>query len=85
MGKAPVGVSQLAKSLNDKIITVAVCGCATSEAVKLHKNDIDAYFSILQAPISEEEAMKETIAKNNLSVTIEEIIRLIMSCQNVNA
>ena len=84
MGKAPVGVSQLAKSLNDKIITVAVCGCATSEAVKVHKNGIDAYFPILQAPMPTEEAMNEAIAKNNLSITVEEILRLIMRCQNVS-
>ena len=84
MGKAPIGVSQLAKSLNDKIITIAVCGCATSEAVKAHKNGIDAYFPIIQAPMPTEEAIKETIAKNNLSITIEEIIRLIMCCQNIS-
>ena len=76
MGKAPVGVAQLAKSVNDKIVTVAVSGCATNEAIKVHEAGIDAYFPILQAPMSIEEAMKAEVAELNLSRTVEEIIRL---------
>lgn len=76
MGKAPVGVAQLAKSINNKIITVAVCGCATDEAIKVHEAGIDAYFPILQAPMSTEEAMRSEIAEVNLSRTVEEIARL---------
>ena len=77
MGKAPIGVAQLAKSINSKIVTVAVCGCATGEAVKVHESGIDAYFSILQTPTTVEEAMMTDVAEVNLSVTIEEIMRLL--------
>lgn len=76
MGKAPVGVAQLAKSVNDKIITVAVSGCATNEAIKVHEAGIDAYFPIIQTPISTEEAMKFEVAELNLLRTVEEFIRL---------
>ena len=76
MGKAPVGVAQLAKSINNKIVTIAVCGCATDEAIKVHEAGIDAYFPILQAPMSTEEAMRSEIAEFNLSRTVEEIARL---------
>ena len=76
MGKAPVGVAKLAKSINEKIVTVAVAGCATNEAVKVHEAGIDTYFPILQAPMSIEEAMKTEVAELNLARTVEEIIRL---------
>ena len=84
MGKAPVGVAQLAKSINDKIITVAVCGCATNKAIKVHEANIDAYFPIIQAPMSTEEAMKAEIAEFNLSRTIEEIVRLCVASKKLN-
>ena len=81
MGKAPISVAQLAKSVNNKVLTVAVCGCATSEAIKVHEAGIDAYFPILQAPMSTEEAMMTETAELNLSVTVEEIMRLVSRCE----
>ena len=77
MGKAPIGVAQLAKSFNKNILTVAVCGCATDDAIKIHEYGIDSYFPILQTAITTEEAMKIEVAEKNLSRTIEEIIRLV--------
>ncbi len=77
MGKSPVGVAQLAKSINKKILTIAVCGCATIDAIKVHEVGIDSYFPILQTPISTDEAMRFEAAEINLSRTVEEIFRLI--------
>ena len=81
MGKAPVGVAQLAKSINKHILTVAVCGCATSDSIKVHEAGIDAYFPILQSPMSTEEAMRLEIAEFNLSRTVGEIMRLCVAQQ----
>ncbi len=78
MGKAPVGIAKLAKSINEKILTVAVCGCASNEAVEVHNAGIDAYFTILQMPMSTTEAMKLEVTQTNLSQTVEEILRLII-------
>ena len=72
MGKAPLGVAQLAKSINNKILTIAICGCALDEAVKLHDFGIDAYFPILQTPMITADAMNPAIAEKNLSHTIED-------------
>ena len=79
MGKAPVGVAKLAKSINSDIVTVAVCGCAANEAARVHECGIDAYFPIIQAPISMEEAMEPEVAEINLTVTVEEVMRIFLS------
>ena len=83
MGKAPVGVSKLAKKVNKKIITVAVCGSAANEAVKVHEVGIDAYFPILQKSMTIAEAMNIETAEFNLSRTIEEILRLFVAQQKI--
>lgn len=77
MGKAPVGVAQLAKSYNKNILTIAICASATEEAIKIHDYCIDSYFSIIQSPITIEEAMITEVTEKNLSITAEEIARLI--------
>ena len=81
MGKAPIGVARLAKSINRKILTVVVCGCAMFDAAEVHESiheaGIDAYFPILQSPMLVEDAMKVETAKENLTRTVEEIIRII--------
>ena len=77
MGKAPVGAAKLAKSIEPKILTVAVCGCVGEGAAAVHGSGVDAFFSILNRPSTLEDAMiKETAAKN-LSLTVEELTRMI--------
>ena len=77
MGKAPVGAARLAKSIDAKIVTAALCGSVGSGAAAVHDAGIDAYFSVLNRPCTLEEAMSKSAASKNLSLTVEEIIRLI--------
>lgn len=77
MGKAPVGVAKLAKKINPAVKVIAVCGAATPEAVEVNSNGIDAYFPILHAVTSLDEAMKFETAKLNLYQTVTQIFRLI--------
>ena len=77
MGKAPTGAAKLAKSLDPEIVTVAVCGSVGEGAAAVHGAGIDAYFSVLQQPCTLEEAMQKLVVSKNLSLTIEEIIRLL--------
>ncbi len=77
MGKAPTGAAKLAKSIDDRILTVALCGCVGDGASSVHDAGIDAYFSILNRATTAEEAMMKEAASKNLSATVEEIVRLL--------
>ena len=77
MGKAPVGVAQLAKKNNPNVTVIAVCGAATREAVEVNKHGIDAYFPIVQAPVTVEEAMNFSNAKLNLYQTVTQIFNIL--------
>ncbi|MCF2600756.1 glycerate kinase [Anaerovibrio lipolyticus] len=77
MGKAPVGIAQLAKKANPQCRTIGLCGCATHDAEPVNKHGIDAYFPILHAPMSVEEAMEAHITKQNLTQTIQQIMNLL--------
>ena len=76
MGKAPVGIAQLAKKINPKVRVLAVCGCAAAEAEAVNQHGIDAYFPILHLPCTTAEAMQPAIAQKNLEQTITQIFRL---------
>lgn len=80
MGKAPVGVAQLAKRVNPQITTIALCGCATPEAEAVNSQGIDAYFPILHQVVSLEEAMSNEAAALNLAQTATQVFRLF--CKN---
>lgn len=77
MGKAPVGIAKLAKQLNPQIKVIAICGCATNNASSVNSQGIDAYFPIIQAPISLQKAMQTDIASNNLNQTITQVLNLL--------
>lgn len=77
MGKAPIGIAKLAKQLNPQIKVIAICGCATNNASSVNSQGIDAYFPIIQAPISLQKAMQTDIASNNLNQTITQILNLL--------
>lgn len=77
MGKAPVGIAQLAKKANPQCRTIGLCGCATPDAEAVNKHGIDAYFPILHAPMSVEEAMDAHTTKQNLTQTIQQIMNLL--------
>ena len=79
MGKAPVGVAQLAKKYHKPVL--ALCGCIGGDARACNEY-IDAYFPILQTAVSPQEAMKCEVATNNLIATAEQVFRLIARLKN---
>ncbi len=76
MGKTPTGVAKLAKKYHKPVIAFA--GSVQKCAKDCHKNGIDAYFCILNEPVSLEEAMRKDVAIRNLKMTAEQVIRLYM-------
>ncbi|MGL4999179.1 glycerate kinase family protein [Cetobacterium sp.] len=79
MGKAPVGVSKIAKKFN--IPVIALAGGLTDEASQTHEKGIDSFFSIINYPITLEEAMKKETAHKFVKGNAEEIFRLIKVCE----
>lgn len=75
MGKAPVGIAKLAKNHGAKV--VALAGAVIEEAEKCNENGIDAYFPILRKVVTLDEAMTPEIAKENMTKTTEQIMRLV--------
>lgn len=75
MGKAPIGVAQMAKKYGKKVI--AFSGCVTDDAVLCNEHGIDAFFPILRTVTTLEEAMKPDVARKNLVATVEQVFRLL--------
>jgi glycerate kinase len=80
MGKAPIGVAQIAKKYNKKVIAFA--GVVTKEARILNENGIDAFFPILREVITEEEAMSKEVSSANLEETVREVFALIKAMED---
>ena len=74
MGKAPVGVAELAKQYGKPVI--AFSGCVTEDASECNRHGIDAFFPILRKPCTLEEAMEGETAYRNLRDTAEQAYRL---------
>ena len=75
MGKAPVGVANIAKKYAKKVI--AFSGSVTEDAGVCNEHGIDAFFPILRRIVTLEEAMQTDIAKKNLTDTAEQVFRLL--------
>ena len=75
MGKAPVGVANIAKKYNKKVI--AFSGSVTEDAGVCNEHGIDAFFPILRRIVTLEEAMQTDTAKRNLTDTAEQVFRLL--------
>ena len=75
MGKAPSGVAGIAKKYG--IPVLAFSGCVTREATVCNEHGIDAFFPIVRAAVSLEEAMNTENAYRNLADTAEQAFRLI--------
>ena len=71
MGK-PIGVAKLAKSMEESQLLAV-----TEDAYKCNEEGIDAFFSILQLPMTVEEAMEYETARKNLVATSTQVFRLI--------
>jgi glycerate kinase len=80
MGKAPVGVAKLAKKHAKPV--VALAGCVTKEARAVNQAGIDAFFPIVPAAVSLDEAMNIENAKRNLANTAEQVFLMIKTFSN---
>ena len=75
MGKAPVGVAALAKCFGVPVIALA--GAVKPEARACNACGINAFFPILPAAMSLEQAMEPACAAGNIARTAEQVFRLI--------
>lgn len=73
-GKVPVGVAQRAKQFSCPV--VAVNGGIGKDAKVCHDHNILAYFSIMNAPMTEKEAFQN--AKILVEETTEQVVRLFL-------
>jgi glycerate kinase len=74
MGKAPIGVAELAKRHGKPV--VAFAGCASPDAEILNSRGIDAFFPILRTVSSLDEAMDARNAAANLRAAARQAFRL---------
>lgn len=79
MGKAPIGVAEIAKKYNKRVY--ALSGCVTEDAGVCNEHGIDAFFSILRSVVPLAEAMDKDNARENMVATTEQVFRLIKSCE----
>jgi len=75
MGKVPAGIANIAKKHNKPVI--ALSGCITDDAKNCNSFGIDAFFPIIKAPCSLNDAMNKENAIKNLSDAAEQVFRLI--------
>ncbi|WP_169975444.1 glycerate kinase [Campylobacter sp. RM16191] len=74
MGKTPIGVAKIAKKHNKPVVSIA--GCVKEDARICNENGIDAFFSILNEPMTLNEAMDENTTRENIRRVCEQVIRL---------
>lgn len=79
MGKAPIGVAELSKKHNKKVIAFA--GSVTDDATICNEKGIDAYFSIMQGVSTLDEALDKNNAEKNLFNTAYQVFRLLDFCK----
>ncbi len=77
MGKAPIGIAEIAKKYNKTVIALVGGVSASFDGDELP--DVDAYFPIQRRPSSKNNAMDPVTTKINLSATSEQVFRLIKS------
>ena len=75
MGKVPVGIARIAKKHNKPVI--AFSGAVKRGAELCNQKGIDAYFPILRAVSTLEQAMDKFNAYHNLADTAEQVFRTI--------
>lgn len=74
MGKAPIGVAQLAKKYGKQVIAFA--GCLGDGVESCNDHGIDAFFSVTPGAMALEEAMDTENAYRNLRNTAAQVFRL---------
>ena len=75
MGKAPIGVAELAKKHGKPVIAFA--GSVTEDAKVLNSRGIDAFFPIVRGVTTLDEAMDPSNARKNMADTAEQVARLL--------
>ena len=75
MGKAPIGVADIAKKYGKTVI--AFSGCVTDDAVLCNEHGIDAFFPILRTVTTLSDAMDSENARKNMISTVEQVFRMI--------
>ena len=79
MGKAPIGVAEIAKKYGKTVI--AFSGSVAEDAVKCNDAGIDAFFPILRGITTLQEAMDRNNAEKNMTATAEQAFRLVNVCR----
>ncbi|MBN2657714.1 MAG: glycerate kinase [Spirochaetales bacterium] len=79
MGKTPTGVSRMAAKKN--IPVIALAGAVADDAGVVHEHGINALFSIMNYPVSLNDAMELARAKTFVEKNTEEVFRLIKACE----
>ncbi len=77
MGKVPMGIARLAEQY--QVPVIAVAGSIAEDATQLNELGITSYFSIMNTPMTVEEAMNPETTYNNLRGTTAQLFRLIKS------
>lgn len=80
MGKAPTGVSKIAKKYG--VPCIALAGSVADDASAVHDYGIDSIFSVINYPLSLESAMEHERAGAFVEKNIEEIFRLVKVCES---
>ena len=75
MGKAPMGIARLAKK-HHKVV-IAIAGCVSDGAEECNRIGIDAYFPVLQTPVSLGEALEVDRTLENITKSVRQLFRLI--------
>lgn len=75
MGKAPLGVAQLARKLG--IPVIALAGSITNDPSALNNSGITSCFSIVNQPMSLEKAMEFQVTFDNLRLSANQLFHLI--------
>ncbi|MDF2699959.1 MAG: glycerate kinase [Haloplasmataceae bacterium] len=82
MGKVLTGIAHIGKKYQIPVIGIA--GVITEDAYKLHDFGITSLFSILNYPMSLEEAMDKELAMGLTKKTVIEIFRLLKYMVNID-
>ena len=75
LGKAPIGVADLAKKHQKKVLAFA--GAVTPDAKECNQHGIDAFFPILRGIVTLKEAMDKENAHQNMVDTVEQVFRVV--------
>lgn len=78
MGKAPIGVAEIAAKYRKPVIALA--GSVTPDAAACCQSGISAFFPIVRGVTSLSAAMEPENAKRNMADTAEQIFRVVKVC-----